>query len=110
MANANSGLRRATRSATAVSPLAWRSSHGSSPSGATAMNVCAANFWSSSNALSAALRPASSPSKVKITSPRNASSSMSSRRSTVMCSVPNAVPHEATAVGTPEACMAITSV
>ena len=33
MANSKSGTRRATRSRTAVSPLCWRSSHGSMPLG-----------------------------------------------------------------------------
>ena len=44
------------------------------------------NRWSSANALSAAFCPAASPSKVKMTSPRNSSSSISSRRRILMWS------------------------
>ena len=83
-ANAISGSRRATRSRTAASPLASRSSHGSMLSGPTAMYVCPTKRWSSSKARSAAFCPAASPSKVKMISPANASVSMSSRRSTAM--------------------------
>ena len=76
IAKANSGVRPATSSRTAASPCARRSSHGSMPSGETAMNVCATNRWSPSKARSAAFCPAASPSKVKITSPPKASSSI----------------------------------
>jgi hypothetical protein len=41
-------------------PCLIRRSHGSSPSGWTATNVCEANLWSSSNARSAAFCPAAS--------------------------------------------------
>ena len=78
--------------------------------GSTATKVWATNFWSSSNALSAAFCPAASPSKVKTTSPRNSFWSISSRRRILMCSSPNAVPHVATAVSTPARWQAITSV
>ena len=54
--------------------------------------------------------PAASPSKVKITSPRNSSWSCRKRRSTRAWSSPNAVPQVATAVGTPARWQAITSV
>ena len=66
--------------------------------------------WSSVKARSAARWPASSPSKTKTISPANSSESSSSRRSTPMCSAPNAVPQVATAVGTPARWQAITSV
>ena len=56
------------------------------------------------------LMDAASPSKVKITSPRNASSSISRRRIIRMCSAPKAVPHVATAVVIPAKCAAMTSV
>ncbi len=68
------------------------------------------NFCSSLNARSAARMPAASPSKVKMTSPVNASESISSRRMIPMCSVPKAVPQVATAVVTPARWQAITSV
>ena len=80
------------------------------PLGSTATNVWATNFWSSANARRAAFWPAASPSKVKTTSPRNSFWSMSSRRRTLMCSSPNAVPQVATAVSTPARWQAITSV
>ena len=79
------------------------------PLGSTATNVLARNRWSSSNALRAAFCPASSPSKVKITSPPVPSSEIR-RRATLMWSAPNAVPHVATAVPTPARWAAITSV
>ncbi len=109
MANSKSGRRVAIRSRTAASPLDWRSSQGSAPLGSTATYVCATNRWSSSKARSAAFWPAASPSKVKMTSPPLPSSD-SSRRATLMCSVPKAVPHVATAVGMPARWQAITSV
>ena len=80
------------------------------PVGSIATKVWAMNFWSSPKARSAAFMPAASPSKVKITSPVNASESISSRRITETCSVPNAVPQVATAVVTPARWQAITSV
>ena len=98
MANSNSGTRRSTSARTASSPWARRRSHGSRPVGSTATNVRATNRWSSVNARSAAFCPAASPSKVKTTSPRMKSSSMSSRRSTLMCSAPKDVPQVAIAV------------
>ncbi len=61
-----------------------------------------ANFSSRLNALMAALRPAASPSKVKMTSPSDPSVSMISRRRTFTWSSPNDVPQVATAVGTPD--------
>lgn len=78
------------------------------PSGAIAMYVSAANFWSSSNARSAAFWPAASPSKVKIT--RAEPLSISSRRRILMCSPPKAVPQVAMAVLTPARWQAMTSV
>ena len=80
------------------------------PFGSTATKVWVTNFWSSWKARSAAFWPAASPSKVKITSPRNSSWSISSRRSTLMWSSPKAVPQVATAVSTPARWQAITSV
>ena len=79
-------------------------------SGEIAMNVWATNRWSPSNARSAAFCPAASPSKVKMTSPPNASSSIRYRRSMLAWSAPNAVPQVATAVVTPAKCAAMTSV
>ena len=56
-----------------------------------------------------AIDPAS-PSKVKITSPRKASSSIKRRRMTRIWSSPKAVPQVATAVVIPDKCAAMTSV
>ena len=70
------------------------------PVGSTATKVWDMNFWSSAKARSAAFMPAASPSKVKITSPVKVSESISSRRTTETCSLPNAVPQVATAVVT----------
>lgn len=53
-ANSKSGVRGSTRSRTASSPLTSRRSQGSMLSGAIAMYVSAANFWSSSKARRAA--------------------------------------------------------
>ena len=105
-----SGTRRATSSRTAASPCWSRRSHGSSPVGSTATYVWDTKFWSPSKARSAAFCPAASPSKVKITSPRNSSWSIRKRRSTRAWSSPKAVPQVATAVGTPARWQAITSV
>lgn len=77
-------------------------------SGAIAMYVSAANFWSSSKARRAAFWPAASPSKVKIT--RAEPLSIRSRRRILMWSPPNAVPQVAMAVVTPARWQAITSV
>ena len=61
-----------------------------------------AKDWSAeAKAFIAAFWPAASPSKVKITSPRKASSSISKRRMMRMWSAPNAVPQVATAVVIP---------
>ncbi len=112
--NSNIGFRVSTSCRTASSPRWRRRSQGSSPSGATATKVCAAKRCSSTKARLAAVRPAASPSKVKITSPAAASAespeSPITRRMILMWSTPNAVPHVATAVVTPERCAAITSV
>ena len=78
------------------------------PSGAIAMYVSAANFWSSSKARRAAFWPAASPSKVKIT--RAEPLSISSRRRILMWSLPKAVPQVAMAVVTPARWQAMTSV
>jgi len=110
MANSNSGTLRSTSSRTASGPWAIRSSHGSMPLGSTATNVWAVNLWSSENARWAAFWPAASPSKVNTTSPVKTPSSMSRRRSTLMWSAPNDVPHVATAVSTPDRWAAMTSV
>ena len=110
MANSNSGTRCAIRSRTAASPCFTRRSHGSRPSGCTATNVWVTNRSSIENARSAARCPAASPSKVKMTSPRNWLSSISSRRRIVMCPSPNDVPLVATAVVMPARWQAITSV
>ena len=101
MANSNTGSRCATRSRTACSPCFSRRSHGSRPSGCTATNVWVTKCSSRSNARSAARCPAASPSKVKMTSPRNWSASISSRRRILMCPSPNEVPEVATAVRDP---------
>ena len=110
IANSNSGTFAFTSSCTASGPWAMRSSHGSMPLGSTATKVCAVKRWSSPNARCAAFCPAASPSKVKTTSPVKTPSSMSRRRSTLMCSLPNDVPQVATAVVTPDRCAAMTSV
>ncbi len=112
MANSKSGERPSIRFRTASSPWAIRSSHGSVPSGETAIEVRAANFWSSSNARSAAFCPAASPSKVKTTSPAlcELELSISSRRRILTCSPPKAVPQVAMAVVTPARWHAMTSV
>ncbi len=107
-ANSNSGVRDSTSPDTAASPCARRRSQGSIPPGVIAIEVSAANFWSSSNARSAAFCPAASPSKVKITSA--VALSISSRRRILMCSPPKAVPQVAMAVVTPARWQAITSV
>ena len=80
------------------------------PPGLTAMKVWVTNSCSLSNALSAAFWPAASPSNRNTTSPRSSPESMSSRRRTLMWSLPNAVPQVATAVGTPARWQAMTSV
>lgn len=77
-------------------------------SGAMAMYVSAANFWSSSKARRAAFWPAASPSKVKMT--RALPLSISSRRRILMWSPPKAVPQVAMAVVTPARWQAMTSV
>ena len=81
------------------------------PDFATATNDCDAHRWSSPNARIAAFCPAASPSKVKTTldGARSASSRMI-RRSILMWSTPNDVPHVAIAVSTPDRWQAITSV
>ena len=110
-ANSNIGTASSTSARTAASPSDWRSSHGSLPPGATATNDCDIQRWSSLNAFIAAACPAWSPSKVKITraGSRSASSRMI-RRSTLMWSIPKAVPHDAPAVSTPARWQAMTSV
>lgn len=121
MTNSNSGARDRTSARTASGPWAWRRSHGSMPPSATATNVCALNAWSSPNARIAAFWPAESPSNVKTTSPPTDSPDASwmplpappapiSRRTIRAWSEPNAVPQVATAVPTPDRCIAMTSV
>jgi hypothetical protein len=78
------------------------------PSGAMAMYVSAANFWSSSKARRAAFWPAESPSKVKIT--RAEPLSIRRRLRILMWSLPNAVPQVAIAVVMPARWQAMTSV
>ncbi len=110
MAKSKSGARSSITSATASSPCASRRSHGSMPPGvsASAIQVRAANFWSSSKARSAAFCPAASPSKVKTTS--DWALSISTRRRIFTCSPPKAVPQVAMAVVTPARWQAMTSV
>ncbi|OIQ68686.1 hypothetical protein GALL_497190 [mine drainage metagenome] len=91
------------------------------PCGSTATKVWAENAWSSPNARIAAFCPAASPSNRKMISPPTEAPEESctpapvpevptSRRTIRAWSGPNAVPHVATAVGTPERCAAMTSV
>ncbi len=78
------------------------------PPGVIAMEVRAANFWSSSKARRAAFWPAASPSKVKTTSERELS--ISTRRRILTWSPPKAVPQVAMALVTPARWQAMTSV
>ena len=110
-ANSNIGTASSMRWRTASSPLASRRSQGSMPCSATATKDCDAQRWSSPKARMAAFCPAASPSKVKMTraGARSASSRMI-RRSTLMWSMPKAVPHVATAPSMPARWQAMTSV